>query len=73
MLAAHLTKFENYQILLNKISHRFLATTKLFSGQKNLIGSTLFDRKSFDRQTFGRPRAKQDLFTINEMMGLEIC
>ncbi len=27
-----LNKFENYQILLNKISHRFLATTKLFSG-----------------------------------------
>jgi hypothetical protein len=27
-----LTKFENYQILLNKISHRFLVTTKLFSG-----------------------------------------
>ncbi len=25
-----LTKFENYQLLLNKISHRFLATTKLF-------------------------------------------
>jgi hypothetical protein len=28
---ACLTKFENYQILLNKISHRFLVTTKLFS------------------------------------------
>jgi hypothetical protein len=27
-----LTKFENYQILLNKISHRFLMTTKLFIG-----------------------------------------
>jgi hypothetical protein len=27
-----LTKFENYLILLNKISHRFLVTTKLFSG-----------------------------------------
>jgi hypothetical protein len=27
-----LTKFRNYQILLNKISHRFLGTTKLFSG-----------------------------------------
>jgi hypothetical protein len=27
-----LTKFENCQILLNKICHRFLATTKLFSG-----------------------------------------
>jgi hypothetical protein len=27
-----LTKFENYQILLNKISHRYLATTKLFGG-----------------------------------------
>jgi hypothetical protein len=28
---ACLTKFENDQILLNKISHRFLVTTKLFS------------------------------------------
>jgi hypothetical protein len=27
-----LTKFENHQVLLNKISHRFLVTTKLFSG-----------------------------------------
>ncbi len=26
-----LTKFENYQFLLNKISHRFLVTTKLIS------------------------------------------
>ncbi len=26
------TKFENYQIVPNKISHRFLVTTKLFSG-----------------------------------------
>jgi hypothetical protein len=27
-----LTKFENYQILLNKIKCRFLVTTKLFTG-----------------------------------------
>jgi hypothetical protein len=27
-----LTKFEKYQILLNEIWHRFLVTTKLFSG-----------------------------------------
>jgi hypothetical protein len=27
-----LTKFENYLIVLNKISHRCLVTTKLFSG-----------------------------------------
>jgi hypothetical protein len=26
-----LTKLENYQILLDKISHRFLATAKLFT------------------------------------------
>jgi hypothetical protein len=32
-----LTKFENYQILLNKINHRFLVTTKLFRGRKSLI------------------------------------
>jgi hypothetical protein len=29
---ACLTEFKNYQILLNKISHRFQVTTKLFSG-----------------------------------------
>ncbi len=28
-----MTKFENYQILLNKISHRVQVTSKLFSGQ----------------------------------------
>jgi hypothetical protein len=27
-----LTKFKNNQIFLNKISHRFLLTTKLFNG-----------------------------------------
>ncbi len=32
-----LTKFENYQILLNKISHRCQATTKLFRGRKSFI------------------------------------
>jgi hypothetical protein len=30
-------KFENYAILLIKISHRFLATTMLFSEHKSLI------------------------------------
>ncbi len=35
---ACLTKFENYQISLNKISHTFLMTTKLSSGWKSLIG-----------------------------------
>jgi hypothetical protein len=33
----NLTKFENYQILRSKINHRFLVTTKLFSGQKSLM------------------------------------
>ena len=32
-----LTKFKNYQIILNIISHRFLVTIKLFSGWKSLI------------------------------------
>jgi len=32
-----LTKFKNNQILLNKIGHRFLLTTKLFTGWKSLI------------------------------------
>jgi hypothetical protein len=32
-----LTKFGNYPILFYKISHRFVMTTKLFSGRKNLI------------------------------------
>jgi hypothetical protein len=67
-----LVKFENYQILLNKISLRFLVTTKLFSGRKSLIGSTSFHRKPFGRQTFGRPSVKHDLLTVNEMMGLEM-
>ncbi len=31
-IGAHWTKFENYQILIHKISHRFLVTIKLFSG-----------------------------------------
>ncbi len=34
-----LTIFENYHILLNKISLRFLVTAKLFSMQKSLINS----------------------------------
>ncbi len=29
---AHCTKFKNNQILVNKFSHQFLATTKLFIG-----------------------------------------
>ena len=32
-----LTKFKNNQILLNKISHIFLLTTKQWTGQKKLI------------------------------------
>jgi hypothetical protein len=34
-----LTKFENYQILIDKISHRFLVTTKLFGGWKSHINT----------------------------------
>ncbi len=37
----YLTKLENYQILLNKISHRFLASTKLFSRWKSSINPIL--------------------------------
>jgi hypothetical protein len=44
LLDVCLTKFENYQILINKISHRFLETTKLFSGGNSLIKSS---HKSF--------------------------
>ncbi len=40
-----LTKFENYQILLNKISHRFLLITKLFSERKSLIIAFAIDIK----------------------------
>ncbi len=36
-----LTEFKSNQILLNKISHRFQATTKLFSEWKSLIASLL--------------------------------
>jgi len=35
-----LSKFENYQILLNNINHKFLVPTKLFIGWKSLIGQT---------------------------------
>ncbi len=38
-----LTKFENYQILLIKISLRFLVTTKPFSEWKSLIGQHVLD------------------------------
>ncbi len=34
--------FENYQISLNKISHKFLVTTKLFRGWKSLINLSLY-------------------------------
>ncbi len=44
---ACLTKFENNQILLNKISHRFLLTTKLFSGLKSLIIKTEGEKFSY--------------------------
>ncbi len=42
-----LTKFNNSQILLNKISHIFQVTTKLFSGRnfKDLITTIIFDKK----------------------------
>ncbi len=36
------TKLENNQILLNKIIHRFLVTTKLFSRWKSLIAAIFF-------------------------------
>jgi hypothetical protein len=36
-----LTKFENYKILRNKISHRFLVTTKLFDERKTLNDAKL--------------------------------
>ncbi len=41
---AFLTKFENYQILLNEISHNYLMTTKLFTDER---ASLCFD---FNRQ-----------------------
>ncbi len=45
-----LTKFEKYQVLLNKISHRFLVTTKLFIGLKSLIVSA----KHVGQMSFGQ-------------------
>ncbi len=38
-----LTNYKNYQILLHKISHRFLLTIQLFSGWKSLIDANLKD------------------------------
>ncbi len=43
-----LNKFENNQILLNKISHRFQATTPLFSGWKSIITSWLNEVRPID-------------------------
>ncbi len=40
-----LTKFENNQILLNKISHRFLLTTKLYARWKIIIRHLWFKTK----------------------------
>ncbi len=45
---ACLTKFENYQILLHKISHRYHATTKLFCGWKSLIGKVSVKMPAYD-------------------------
>jgi len=45
---ACLTKFNNNQILLNKIGYRFLLTTKFFSGWKSLIPCTaIFQTRDF--------------------------
>ncbi len=33
----HLTLFDKYQILLNKISHRFLLTTKLYASERSSL------------------------------------
>jgi hypothetical protein len=43
------TKLENSQILLNKISHRFLVTTKLFSGWKSLFAVIFFRLNSIKK------------------------
>ncbi len=50
-----LTTFENYQILLNKISHRFPMTTKLFTGWKSLIGqiTIIICIANFCKKNFG--------------------
>ncbi len=40
------TKFKNYHIYLNKISHRFLLTTNLFTGWKSLMRYPLLVPKS---------------------------
>jgi len=45
---ACLTKFKNNQILLNKISHRFLLTTKLYTGQKIIIEIMLINTEYSD-------------------------
>jgi len=53
------TKFKNSQILLNRISHRFLLTTKLYTGWKILIltrgkrSSLFFGRTSDEEKEFG--------------------
>jgi hypothetical protein len=47
-----LTKSRNNQILLNKIGHRFLLTTKLFTGQKVLINLICFTLQTKDNLEF---------------------
>ncbi len=47
-----LTEFKNNQILLNKISHKFLLTTKLFTWQKNLTVKHQYSDKDHDNNKY---------------------
>jgi hypothetical protein len=48
-----LTKFKNNQILLNKISHRFLMTTKLYT-EGNISIILKYFRTSFNVRNFSK-------------------
>jgi hypothetical protein len=47
-----LTKFETYQILFNKNSHRFPMTTKLYTGRKSLIQITILMFRTQGRNSY---------------------
>ncbi len=57
-----LTKFKSNQILFNKISHRFLLTTKLFTRWKSLIetGKVIHNAVTFRRMAIRRMTSWQN-------------
>jgi hypothetical protein len=58
-----LTKFKNYEILLNNISHRFLPTTKLYAGRKSfIVENKILLKKALKKQGFSFPYLSKNVF-----------